>query len=958
MVPIYVALDLETTGLDPAKEEIIEVGAVRFDGERELDSFATLINPGRSIPPHITELTGISDRDVLTAPAFAAVRERLGKFVGDAVLVGHNVRFDLGFLHRQGCLRRHPYIDTLELATILMPHEPRYGLARLAERLGIEPGTAHRGLDDARTTMQLLHALQACAAGLPTETLRRITRAARPHRWPVKAIFEEAEQRRTGVAPSRVETGAGAPPAASELWRTDEPLVPVDDRTALDLLRLTRMLEPGGAFEQAFPGFEYRPQQVEMMQAVADALNHSRHLIVEAGTGTGKSVAYLLPAVHWAVQNRERVVVSTNTINLQDQLYEKDIPDLRALLSFDVRATILKGRSNYLCPRRLDALQSRDELTLDELRVLVKVLVWLPSTVTGDRSELSMYGPREQAVWSRISSDADLCTADRCWYRRQGECYYQRARRAAESAHIVVVNHALLLSDVATENRVLPQHGYLIVDEAHHLEDATTHQLGYSISRWGVESLVAQVGLGEGSFGGFVSQVKTYCQGRVPDGDLAELADEIALVRECNELAVRGLNDLFADLAAFINEYRDTPGQYDYRVRLTRDLRIQPEWERVELAWDGLSERLHASQAALLRVVGVLQDWEGLNIPGYEGLVQDGMGLLSQLEAITQQMASVLIEPGSNDVTWVQARAKTDEIYLCAVPLRVGHLIEQHLLWPKESVVLTSATLRTGGDFQFVKERLGAVDADEVTVGSPFDYEAQVLLYLPTDIPEPNEPGFQRQLNQGLVELAIATEGRMLVLFTSYSQLKATNNAINHSLGQHDITVYAQGQGTSRSQLLDGFRSTPRAVLLGTRSFWEGVDVPGEALSCLVLTKLPFAVPSDPVFAARSTEMDEPFYQYAVPDAVLRFRQGFGRLIRARTDRGVVVVMDRRLQSKAYGQLFIASLPPCTTVRGPLADLPGYAARWIEVGTAPVEGKGDVSRVSEGELEYVSFDDL
>jgi DNA polymerase-3 subunit epsilon/ATP-dependent DNA helicase DinG len=325
---------------------------------------------------------------------------------------------------------------------------------------------------------------------------------------------------------------------------------------------------------------------------------------------------------------------------------------------------------------------------------------------------------------------------------------------------------------------------------------------------------------------------------------------------------------------------------------------------------------------------------------------------------MTQQAGSVILEPEPNTVTWVQSRASSNEVFLCAVPLYVGHLVEQHLLWQKEVVILTSATLQTRGEFTYIKERLGAVDAEELAVGSPFDYESQVLLYLPTDIPEPNEPYHQGRLNQLLIDLASATEGRMLVLFTSYRQLYATYNAVHQPLGQRQITVYAQGQGASRSQLLEYFRTVPRAVLLGTRSFWEGVDVPGEALSCLVLAKLPFAVPTDPVFAARSAEMDDPFGQYAVPDAILRFRQGFGRLIRTRTDRGIVVVADVRVQTKGYGPMFIASLPKCTTVSGPLADLPRQATLWLAREPLARQREAENPDEATDELEYVPFDEL
>ena len=1025
MSPVYVAVDLETTGLDPKQDAIVEVGAVKFDDHRELGRFGSLVNPGRRIPIQISQLTGITDRDVLDAPPFATLRDRLKQFVGQAIVVGHNVRFDLDFLRPQGCLNANPSIDTFALATILMPHENRYSLGKLMESLGIgfDSGThgarRHRALDDAVACMLLFRALQERAAALSIQTLQDINRAARARgassAWPLSGVFQEAERRRSqgvGAGSSRPSVGAGSsrPSAGAGSSRPGEarplpvqPLTPVDQRTALDVDRLAAMLEQGGSFEKAFPGFEYRPPQVEMLCAVADAFNHSRHLLVEAGTGVGKSIAYLLPALHWAVENGERVVVSTNTINLQDQLYTKDIPELRALLPFEVRSTVLKGRGNYLCMRRLVALQEQPALpgnalpgnalvsnALDdtELGVLAKVLVWLPNTLTGDRSELALYGEREGAVWSQISSEAETCRADRCVHRRQGTCFFYRARQVAEGAHLVIVNHALLLSDVATENRVLPTYNYLIVDEAHHLEEATTYQLGYSLTRNGVFGLIRQIGRAEGPPAGWVESVLVRCRGRVPDEAMAEVEDCAAALCENNERAIVDLGALYDELTLFVAQQQDGPvasrdwrspggrGPYDHRLRLSREVRFLPEWEQIEMVWDGLSERMEGTIEDLDRMLELLRDLQGFKIAGYDDLVQDGAALQGQMATARRRFESILAdtirpadtvrpaEPWEDQITWILTRAggrtsATGEVALSAVPLRVDRLVEQHLLWPKEAVILTSATLSTGDDFTFIKDRLGAFDAEELAVGSPFDYQAQVLLYLPTDIPEPNQPYHQQVMNQALIDLALATEGRMLALFTSYSQLRAVSHAIARPLAQRGITVYTQGLGASRSQLLEDFRDTPKAVLLGTRSFWEGVDVPGEPLSCLVLAKLPFAVPSDPVFVARSEEMDDPFYQYTVPDAILRFRQGFGRLIRTQTDRGVAVVMDSRVLNKRYGELFLESLPACTTVRGPLADLPQAAAVWLDRGASPAQAdRSESPEAGDGELEYVSFDDL
>jgi len=859
-----------------------------------------------------------------------------------------------------------------------MPNQNRYSLGKLMDSLEIGFPTRHRALDDAAATMQLFRALMERARRLPPKVLADLNRVASKSRWPLSKVFQEAERWQARAALELASEGMpfGVLLPERETKQVQEPLRPVERRTLLDVVELSAMLEQGGAFSRAFEGFEHRPQQVEMLRAVAEALNASQHLLVEAGTGVGKSIAYLLPAIYWAVQNGERVVVSTNTINLQDQLITKDIPDLQALLPFEARAALLKGRSNYLCMRRLRAFQDRLEQvrtpTDDELTVLARILAWLPQTDTGDRSELVLYETRAQEAWAEVSSDANSCTGAHCPFLRQKKCFFYAARQAAESAHVIVVNHALLLSDVATENRVLPPYNYLIVDEAHHLESATTYQLGHAMTKRSILNLLDRIGHHDSSVGGYLGTVLGRCQGRVPGELMGEIDASVQTLYECIGKLIRGQRDLYEDITAFVFDQLGTKGPYDQRLRLSRELRLQPEWEQIEVVWANQADDLEATIVELAHLLDLLRDASEFEIAGHADLVQDGTAHLRQLGTVYSHLESVLMDSERESVSWIHTHARTragkqgsgvDEVSLCAVPLRVDDLVEQHLLWPKEAVVFTSATLRTGGDFAFIRERLGARDAHELAVGSPFDYESQVLLYLPTDMPEPSESFHQQRMNQSLMELAVATRGRLLSLFTSYSQLRAVSDAISRPLAGRGITVYTQGQGASRNQLLESFRETPQSVLLGTRSFWEGVDVPGEALSCLVIAKLPFAVPSDPVFAARSEEMDDPFYQYMVPDAILHFRQGFGRLIRTRTDRGVVVLMDKRLQSKRYGELFLESLPQCTVIRGVLADLPQSAAMWIDEGRSmaglvvePPDGAS--AEPGHAELEYVSFDDL
>jgi DNA polymerase-3 subunit epsilon/ATP-dependent DNA helicase DinG len=326
---------------------------------------------------------------------------------------------------------------------------------------------------------------------------------------------------------------------------------------------------------------------------------------------------------------------------------------------------------------------------------------------------------------------------------------------------------------------------------------------------------------------------------------------------------------------------------------------------------------------------GGLNELEEYDVPDVEGMAQDCTGYATRLLELREQINASIAEPSSSDIYWASFSTRDGRVTLHAAPLHVGGLVQAHLFHPKDAVILTSATLTTDNSFDFIRERLNAWDADELAVGSPFDFQSSTLLYLPADIPEPNQPYYQKTVEETLLSLARASEGRMLVLFTSYYQLRSTAAALTRPLGEHDISVFQQGAGTSRAQLLESFRTTPKSVLLGTRSFWEGVDVVGAALSVLVIARLPFSVPDDPIFASRAETFENPFAEYAIPETILRFRQGFGRLIRTKTDRGVVVVLDKRVLTKSYGPMFLNSLPECTTMRAGLANLPAATKRWL-----------------------------
>jgi len=929
-----VSIDIETTGLDNAKDSIIEIGAVRFNGHRVEDEWSTLINPNRHIPENITNLTGIDDGMVRQAPRLQDILQDLAEFVADSPVLGQNVRFDLGFLQKQRILLLNKVLDTYEMASVLLPGASRYNLGALGQLLGIPLPATHRALDDARVTHGVFVRLYDIALELPLDLLAEIVRNGEPLEWDGNFAFQNALRQR---AKEQVKAKKTKPDNNGEVF-FGEParsgkipaLGPVIEPIALDPDEVASILEYGGPFSRYFNAYEQRPEQVEMLRAVTNALSYNGHLMVEAGTGVGKSFAYLVPAALFAIQNQTRVVVSTNTINLQDQLIQKDIPSVREALGIDLRAAVLKGRSNYLCPRRLEIMRHSGPNTLDEMRVLSKILVWSWNGASGDRNDLNLNRPAEKEAWMRLSAEDDACSSENCAGRMGGSCPFYKAKQAAMSAHILIVNHALLLSDVATGSKVLPEYQYLIIDEGHHLENATTGALSFRLSQNDFERLIKEVG---GTSNGVLGHLLNVTRDTVRPTDYAHLTQ---IVHRASESAFRldsYTRDFFYALAEFIDIQREgrPKSLYAYQERILPHSRSLPGWDNVEINWGTAGETL----ALLINIISeIYKASADLYSAGLEE-IEDSMGSLSNLlRRLTEAESAIggMIHKPSNDtIYWIEVQPMNNRLTLNTAPLRIGPLIEKYLWHEKSSVILTSATLTAAGDFNYLRNVLLADEADELTLGSPFDYENSALLYLPNDIPEPNAPGYEGAVNRAIIQTASAVGGKMLVLFTSYAQLKRSSQAIIRPLSQNDIQVYEQGEGASPAALLEAFKSNPRSVLLGTRSFWEGVDVPGEALSVVFITKIPFEVPSDPLVAARSETFEDPFSEYQVPEAILKFRQGFGRLIRSASDRGIIAILDRRVLTKQYGRLFLESLPQCTIRTAGLNDLPKHSVRWLNL---------------------------
>ena len=715
----------------------------------------------------------------------------------------------------------------------------------------------------------------------------------------------------------------------------------------LDIPELEAVAAPGGALSRLHGRYEDRPGQRAMLAEVARAYNQGGVTLVEAGTGTGKSVAYLLPAARWAIRNKERTIVSTNTINLQEQLVAKDLPLVRKLLGEDFRWALMKGRGNYISIRRAH-LAAEGAATLfeeDRTREVNGLLDWIAATEDGSLADLATAPSRE--VWEEVQSDSDICLHTRCPHFQS--CFYQRSRRVAASADVLVVNHHLLFSDLSlrivtdnfTQSAALPAYRRLILDEAHNVEDAATSHLGASLSRKGLGATLTRLERVAGVVRRKLTGLPTATEDGVrPAGPLAAPAAKPLLDR----LTDRVLPSLTQARAAFqaffeiLDEMTPLPG--GVRVRLGSEQLPEPiDRARVQECFSALLDALAGLARELSELslrIELTDEWR----EPLEGRILDLRSIERRLTNASRSLRLVLdpAEEGQRYVRWVEQRSprrgKRRNLHLAAAPIELDELLREQLFERARTTVLTSATLTTRKDFSFLRRRLGlagaagdarALKVDEARIDSPFDFRAQTLLCVPSDLPRPSFGGpagsgsFDRATARAVAALADISGGGLFALFTSHRSLRAVAKALRaEGAGSWPLLVHGEDH---RSRLLARFVEAGNAILLGTSSFWEGVDVPGRPLRALLIQKLPFSVPTDPVVEARMEAIEaaggNPFQELMLPQAALRLRQGFGRLVRSRRDRGAVVLLDSRIIKYRYGRYLLESLPPAPLAHGP-----------------------------------------
>ncbi|MBD3290428.1 DEAD/DEAH box helicase [candidate division KSB1 bacterium] len=710
-----------------------------------------------------------------------------------------------------------------------------------------------------------------------------------------------------------------------------------EEQRKLDADKISDILKPGHNISKKLKGYEYRPQQLDMIEEICLAFNQNTISVIEAGTGVGKSLAYLIPAVYWAVTNKEKCVISTNTINLQEQLINKDIPFLQSVLDISFDAVLVKGRNNYICLRKIEDMEREPELNIlpEETNEIQMLIDWSKVTNDGSKSDLNFI-PRYD-VWEKVASESDTCTRAKCHNFKK--CFVNKARRAANKAQILVVNHYLLFSDLSVRSlgmdiSVLPPYKRLILDEAHHIEDVATHYFGGGITRAGVSRILGRLFQKGGKKGHFVilkaRLLKLLAQINNPVLEDAVKRIDIDLIPNLD--ALNAINEEAMDALVSLVSSENQNGFGEIKLRVKPQVKDNEIWEKVVV--EKCSNLIYQLKKFAGKIQKMIQRLEKCGISFDDRMIS----LLVEIEAQINRLLvardvieSVLFEEDDEFVRWLEIKQQRNRYItrLRISPLDIGESMLKHVYERLDTIVMTSATLtifgiRNRSEFEYLYNRIGLhlCKPDRMRTAvlpAPFNYRKQEIIAIPTDIPPPDLGSYRNALTDILRQTISITKGRAFILFTSYALLNRIYEQMEPFFDEEGILALKQGAAT-RHRLLDRFRQDKSSVLFGTDSFWEGVDVPGDALELVIITKLPFKVPTEPIIEARveaiKSRGGNAFMEYSVPQAVIKLKQGVGRLIRSKRDIGAVVILDRRIVEKYYGKIFVASLPDGRIVQG------------------------------------------
>ncbi|CDO02060.1 hypothetical protein BN988_00514 [Oceanobacillus picturae] len=929
----FVVIDLETTGHSAVKrDKIIEVGIVVIEENEVVDSYGTFLNPGKSIPEFISSLTGIRDEDVKDAPTFEERAEEIAALFEDSYLIAHNVPFDMGFINAEFAavgreLLQNPVLDTVELARVLYPKAPSYKLGQLAEYLGIHHEDPHRALSDAYVTAKLFLKLRERLDNLPYETITHLIRLEKMLKSDLFALLADRENELAFSTQEDPELETFQGLAFKKIKETkNTPQTRIGSYGDF----LDAIYEEGGTLSQQMARYEKRTGQREMSETIYDAFQSRRHALIEAETGTGKSLAYILPAIYDAVISGQRLVISTFTTQLQTQLLEEEIPLIRNLLPFPFKVALLKGKSHYISLEKFEReLLSTEKDNYDITLTKAMILVWLTETQTGDIDEVQLPSSG-YLFFRRVSTDTEAHVDPQSpWFLRS---YYQKARKAAQQADIVITNHALLATDIFNDYQLLPSYDKVIIDEAHHFEETASKHYGLKLDYMNMQYTLNQIG--ETNDPKFIGQLITKYRDFIEE-EMIDRWDDLIIDAKYET------DDLFRGIFQYVAE------QNKHQKSLSDIGRTQYRFENSKedtAKWDTILEMTNRLMFFLRDLIYILARLDQNLAKQYEDKYDKNEveQYIEQLQQYMDHLESLFLAADSPKfVKWVEVETygAKNAVYLYSEPTDISGFLSTDFFAKKESVILTSATLTMKNSFTFIKERLGLTDEEIETkkIPSPFSYKDQVQLMIPTDFPDikhGNQDDFIYATCEAIFSLAEITSGRMLVLFTSYDMLKKSYYLLKEIMDTSTYALIAQGISSgSRSRLKKNFQTFDQSILLGTSSFWEGVDIPGEDLSSLVIVRLPFQPPDHPIFEAKSANLKEngknAFMELSLPNAVIRFKQGFGRLIRSNTDRGIVFVCDSRIIQARYGKYFLDSIPEIPLTKDTTQQLMRKAEEWF-----------------------------
>ncbi len=885
-IPDFVALDVETTGLEFKNDRIIEIGAVKFRQGKAVEDFSSFINPGIPVPEAITDLTGISDADLTGAPAFSAIAEQLLTFIGTLPLCGHQIEFDSSFLKEEFKRLEKPAIgnqlfDTALLSRILLDPRGRFSLKHVCGELGITLDNAHRALHDARAAGEAAVRLIPKIAHLPL-TVRQTIAACAPSSVFKSLVFKSLP----GSGPEIIIDLPREPlPRLARLTCPDE-YRPID-RSAVE-----KVFSADGNLSSLIDGYQPRDAQRKMARGVTDALNTQSLYIAEAGTGTGKSLAYLVPAALFALENGCRIIISTRTRNLQDQLVTHELPMVEAITGNRVKSSVLKGRGNYLCLLRFGRLLrgQTGNLSPRERFAILPLIVWSSTSQTGDIEEQNQFNPKWfSKIWNIISAEHHECAHRRCPLYQS--CFFQKARNKALGSHIVIINHALFFSDICSETSFLGPTGPIIFDEAHHLEASGHRFLRVELDTNRIALFTEIINNLVQRIGGLKEELQIYESGK-------DLRTALKVLRK------KG-GEFLEKLSLWAKE--KSPNAPDYQIPFAAtDFSGLPESGAFLQTIVDLADRLLLLKQALQ---------SRPDAEKFESLEQDTVACTEQTSQLKADFLYLTGAQTDDHVFWTEGNYAKGWAKLCGVPLDVGSLLAE--IWQRcsSAVIFTSATLSIAGSFDYFKRTAG-LTANEArtasaTFKSPFGAHQSIAGAIKS-APEPDAPHFPAYIAETIIKLHARFSKNMLVLFTANSMLSSVYQLLKVHPAINRNNVLAQGVSGSRQVILEEFKKNSQMVLLGTDSFWEGIDVPGEACEMVIIPRLPFPVPTHPLTQAIAERMQEKegesFFSYSVPEAVIRFRQGAGRLIRTVSDRGALIILDNRIVSRGYGKQFIRSI--------------------------------------------------